>query len=142
MKKINKNIKPIVLYIIFGIFTTFINLISYYALILTILDSKNTFQLQIANIISWILSVFFAYITNKKYVFNNKNKITIKEFKNFMFGRIATLIIDMIIMFIFVSLLGFNNKIIKIISQIIVILINYIISKCLVFNSKSKKNKQ
>ena len=130
------------MYIIFGIFTTFINLISYYALILTILDSKNTFQLQIANIISWILSVFFAYITNKKYVFNNKNKITIKEFKNFMFGRIATLIIDMIIMFIFVSLLGFNNKIIKIISQIIVILINYIISKCLVFNLKSKKNKQ
>lgn len=128
-----KNQKEIINYLIFGILTTIINLITYYILVFTILNSNNQIELQIANIIAWITSVSFAYITNKKYVFNSTNNKTIKEIISFYLSRLSTLILDMLLMFIFVSYLNFNDKIIKIIVATIIIILNYIISKFLVF---------
>ena len=132
----NKN-KEIINYLIVGGLTTLVSLISYYLLTLTILDPNNAITLQIANIISWILSVAFAYITNRKYVFESKNNNIKKELSKFVTSRITTLIIDMALMALFVTILKFNDKIIKIIVQIIIIVLNYIISKIFVF----KENK-
>ena len=136
MLNLYKKYKEIINYIIFGILTTLISLLTYYILTNTILNPYNQKELQIANTISWIISVTFAYITNKLYVFNNKNKINIKEITKFYTSRLTTLLIDIILMHIFVIKLNFNDKIIKLINQIIVIILNYIISKLLIF----KKN--
>lgn len=130
---IYKKYKEIINYLIFGILTTIINLLVYYILTLTILNPQNAFFLQIANIISWIVSVVFAYITNRKYVFESKNKDISKEFSGFVGSRIITLIMDMLIMFIGVTIFNGNDKIFKIISQVLVIISNYLFSKILVF---------
>ena len=93
-------------------------------------------ELQIANVLSWVISVLFAYFTNKKYVFLSNNEDFFKEGIRFFGSRILTLLMDMLIMYVGVSILGRNDKIIKIISQIIVIVSNYLFSKLIVFNKK------
>lgn len=130
--------KEIINYLIFGILTTIISLITYYLLILTILNPNNPIELQISNIISWIFSVTFAYITNKKYVFNSKKTNIKKEILKFYSSRLSTLFIDIILMFIFVTILKLNDKIIKLIVSIIIITLNYILSKLIVFKKRTK----
>ena len=127
----------IISYLIFGFLNTIVNLVIYYGLTKTCLNPQNSIELQCANIISWIISVAFAYITNKHFVFHSKNK-GLKEIISFFAARVLTLIVDMMIMFVFVSLLHFDDDFIKIISQVIVIVLNYIISKLVVF--KEVKN--
>lgn len=136
IKNIYSKYKEIINYLIFGILTTIVSLITYYLLVLTILNPFKPLELQIANILSWITCVTFAYITNRKYVFNSNDKNIIKEGLKFYSSRLTTLFIDMILMFIFVSKLNFNDKLIKIIVQIIIIILNYIISKLIVFKNK------
>lgn len=136
MIKLYKKYKEIINYLIFGILTTVVSLVTYYLLVFTILNPNNPLELQIANIISWITCVTFAYITNRIYVFNSKNKNILKEIIKFYSSRLTTLLIDMLIMFIFVTKLEFNDKIIKIIVQVIIIILNYILSKILVFKHK------
>ena len=138
IKSIYLKHKEIIKYIIFGILTTIVNLITYYLLVLTVLNPNKPVELQITNIISWIISVTFAYITNRIYVFNSKNN-KIKELLTFYSSRLTTLFIDMMLMFILVTKLNLNDKIIKIIVSIIIIILNYIISKLFVFR-KTKEN--
>ena len=116
--------------------TTVISLATYYICVYTFLNPNNSFQLQIANIISWIVGVAFAYITNRKFVFESKNQEKIKEAGKFIMSRITTLLIDMFIMFLGVTILKLNDKIIKLVSQVLVIVMNYVLSKIIVF----KKN--
>ena len=133
MKEIIKRNREIISYLIIGVLTTIVSLISYYLLTITILSPNNPLELTIANIISWIISVLFAYITNRKYVFQSKDKNILKEASKFTISRVTTLLIDILLMFIFVSILHFNDKIIKLLVQIIIIILNYIFSKLLVF---------
>ncbi len=141
MTKIYKKYEELINYLIIGILTTVVSLATYYLLTLTILDAENKVYLQIANIISWLASVTFAYFTNRKYVFKVKNKSNIKECLNFYISRISTLLIDMIIMYIFVSILKFDNKIVKLIAQVVIIILNYILSKFIVFKSSKEVEK-
>lgn len=136
IKKIYNKYKEIINYLIFGLLTTVVSLLTYYILVLTILNPSNPLEIQIANIISWITCVTFAYITNKKYVFEPTNKKITKEIFEFYSSRILSLLIDMSFMFIFVSTLHLNDKIIKIIIQIIIIIINYILSKLIIFKKE------
>ena len=139
IKKLYLKYKEIINYLIFGVLTTIVSLLTYYLLVLTILNPNNPIELQIANIISWITCVTFAYITNRKYVFNSKDKNITKEIIKFYSSRLTTLFLDMIIMYIFVTKLQFNDKIIKIIAQILIIILNYILSKLLVFTIKKEE---
>ena len=125
--------KEVILYIVFGVLTTVVSLVTYYICVGTFLNAENAIQLQIANIIAWIVSVAFAYITNRKFVFESTNKNKLGEATKFVTSRIATLLIDMLIMFLGVTLLKFNDGIIKLISQVIVIVANYVFSKIFVF---------
>ena len=125
--------REVINYLIFGFLTTVISLLVYYILVFTIIDPHNPILLQVANIISWIVGVIFAYVTNRRYVFNSKNQNKVKEASKFVIARIITLIMDMLIMFIGVTILKYNDKIIKIISQILVIVSNYLFSKIIVF---------
>ena len=93
-------------------------------------------ELQAANIISWIAAVTFAYFTNRIFVFESKNRNMIREAGSFFLSRISTLLMDMAIMFVAVTLLGMNDKIAKLIVQVIVTIANYVISKFFVFQKK------
>ena len=140
IKELYLKYKEIINYLIFGVLTTIVSLVTYYICVFTFLDPDNAIQLQIANVISWIISVAFAYITNRKFVFESKEKNKIKEASKFVTSRIATLLMDMAIMYVGVTVLRFNDKIMKLISQVVVIVMNYILSKILVFK-KEKNNK-
>lgn len=125
--------KEVILYVVFGVLTTIVSLVTYYICVGTFLNAENAIQLQIANIIAWIISVAFAYITNRKFVFESTNKNKLGEATKFVTSRIATLLMDMFIMFLGVTLLKLNDGIIKIISQVLVIVANYVFSKIFVF---------
>lgn len=128
-----KKYKEIINYLVVGFLTTAISLAVYYISVFTFLNPENFVQLQSANIISWIAGVIFAYFTNRKYVFESKNDNKIQEATKFVSSRITTLVLDMFVMWLGVTLLHFNDKIIKIISQFLVIIGNYILSKLFVF---------
>ena len=132
MIKLLKKYAEVIKYLIIGVLTTVLNMIFFYALTYFLLDGNDAMQLQIANIISWIGSVTFAYITNRKIVFNSTNGV-FKESAKFYSSRLLTLFLDMGIMFLFVTCWSFNYKIIKVISNILVIIGNYVISKLIVF---------
>lgn len=134
-----KKNREVVMYLVFGALTTLVSIATYYLCTSLLFNSENAVNIQISNVISWIASVTFAYITNKKYVFNSKNSVK-GEIVKFFSARIGTLIIDMVIMFVFVSVLKFNDMIVKIFVQIVVVIANYVLSKLLVF--KEAKNEK
>lgn len=119
-------------YLIFGVLTTFVNLIVY--ALCTKLFSINY---MISNIIAWILSVLFAYITNKKYVFKSKcdsnKKVVYEIFQFFKYRILSFIICDMLLLCLFVELLNMNDMIAKVIIQVVVIVLNYLFSKLFVF---------
>lgn len=125
--------KEALLYLFFGVCTTLVNLVTKWILLLTVIDSSNAIQLQAAIIISWIVSVLFAYVTNRKYVFESKSKSIFKEISSFFGSRVLTLVLEMVIMYIFVTALNFNVYLFTIISQVLVIVLNYVFSKLFVF---------
>ena len=137
MFKLYKKYEEIINYLIIGVLTTLVSLLVYYGLTYTIFNANNALELQITNIISWIVAVTFAYFANRSFVFKRKNKINFKEISSFYLSRVTTLLVDMLLMYIFVSKLNYNDKITKPVVQIIVIVLNYIFSKFIVFkNSK------
>lgn len=133
MINLYKKYTEIINYLVIGALTTIISLLTYYACVYTIFNPNNWLLLQCANIISWIISVTFAYITNRKFVFKSKNPDIKKEGLKFYGARVVTLVLDMLFMYITVTLMGLNDKIMKIIANLIVIILNYIISKIYVF---------
>ena len=140
MKKIMivyKKYEEIINYIIVGGFTTFVSLATYYISVLTFLNPNNPFQLQVANVVSWICAVTFAYFANKKFVFKNNSENLSSAIKFFL-SRVSTLLIDMASMYVFVSLLNINDNISKILFQFLVLILNYIFSKFIVFKEKKR----
>lgn len=132
--KIYQKYKEIILYIFFGGITTFINIVSYY-LFYNILNVSNV----ISNIIAWFLSVIFAFVTNKIWVFNSKSwkiKTTIKELVSFISVRLLTGVFDTVVMYLGVDVFKFNSLIMKIVSNLIVLISNYIGSKLFIFKKK------
>lgn len=134
MIKIIKEHKAFLLYAIFGVLTTIINT-AVYQLFYAVLNFTNVSS----NIIAWILAVSFAYITNRKFVFeskNNEKKALIAELTSFFACRLATGVLDIAIMFVAVDLLSLNSLAMKLISNVVVILINYIASKLIIFKKR------
>ena len=134
LKKLYKKYKELVNYLIVGVLTTVVSLGVYYGCVLTFLDPETPWQLQAANVISWIAAVTFAYFTNRKYVFESKNENKLKEAAAFYGSRITTLLMDMVCMFLMVTVAGMSDKLAKLIVQVIVTAANYILSKFFVFH--------
>ena len=122
--------KALILYGLFGVATTIINVVSY-ALLLFV-----GINVQIAVVVSWLLAVIVAYFTNRVWVFNS-GAVTklelLREFISFMLARLATLVVEMVIIWFGVQLLNQDPIVWKIIDNIVVIILNYIISKLIVF---------
>ena len=140
IKEIYTKYKEVINYLIFGVLTTVVSLATKYLLLFTILDAENGVQLQIAVVISWIVACTFAYITNRIWVFESKSKEVIKEAIKFYASRLATLGLEMLIMFIFVTALGLNTRMWVIVwtifAQVVIVIGNYVLSKLIVFKNK------
>lgn len=126
-----KKNKEILLYLFFGGLSFLISIGSYAWLNIYLRINE-----LVANILSWIITVLFAFFTNRVWVFKSEQKgfdNFIKQMVSFFGGRVITLVIEEIILYIFITSLRFPSLLIKIIAQIIVIIMNYIISKSIVF---------
>ena len=146
MKKIiqlYKKYEEVINYLIIGGLTTLVNLIVKYALLFTVLKAENPVQLQTAVIVSWIIACLFAYITNRKIVFKSKSEKIIKEFVSFVTARLITLGMEMLIMYIFVTVLRLNSNlwvvVWSIVAQVVVVVANYVFSKLFIFKKENNE---
>lgn len=140
IKQLWEKYKHIIAYLFWGVVTTVINLA-----VFQILSSGIHWNYQLANVIAWFVSVLVAYFTNKVWVFGSHYTTVsdlLVEMLRFFFYRALTLVIDIVITFIGISVLGFKDPmgqfIVKVIDNVIVIIANYVFSKWLIF----KDNKQ
>lgn len=128
--------KEILLYLFFGGLSFIVSIGSY-----ALFDYPLGFTPLVANIFSWIFAVTFAYVTNRIWVFTDvahQAKGVIREILTFFAGRLATLGVEEVILYIGINVLGGNSMLVKVIGQIVVIVSNYFISKIIVFRSKAQ----
>ena len=124
--------KELFLYVVFGTLTTLVNLVVYFVL------EHLGVNYIISNIIAWFLSVLFAYVTNRIWVFESKSPNILKEMVLFFGGRIFSGALDTALLYVFIDLLLINNTISKIAVEIIITILNYVLSKLIVFKKKKK----
>lgn len=150
MKKLIKKYKEIILYIFFGVLTTIVNFVIYF--IMNALLGEDMYL--VSNVIAWIGAVAFAYVTNKIWVFESKSresKTLLREIGEFVSARLLSLGIEEAGLYIFVDLLKFStfsfsflrltitgDVIAKVIMQVIVVTLNYIFSKFIIFKKVKK----
>ena len=133
IKILYEKYEEIIKYIFIGGLTTVVSMVCFYVSVWTFLDGNNPLQLQVANVISWVGGVAFAYVTNRTIVFKSRNSNILKEVISFTGARVLTLLLDMGVMFLLVTVMGGNYNISKLISTVLVTVGNYFISKLLVF---------
>ncbi len=133
LKQLFNKYKEIILYVFFGGLTTVVSVGSFIAFV----ELLGIHPL-IANALSWILAVGFAYVTNRKWVFGSqtKGKSIWAEVCSFYGGRLMTLGLEEALLLIFGFWLGMNAKVVKLAAQVVVLISNYILSKFLIFRKK------
>lgn len=137
IKQLYIKYKEVINYLIFGGLTAVVSFSSYFI-------SARIIEIDevISSGISWICAVIFAYITNKLFVFESKTKGVkefLKEMTTFIFSRFLTgLLCDIVIFAVMVKILNINDIISKLTTQVLVVVLNYIISKILIFKKKNK----
>lgn len=150
IKRIFEKYKEIITYIIFGVLTTLVNFGAFW--IFTRIFGEKLYLIN--NAAAWFISVLFAYVTNKLFVFESKSlapKILIKEFLEFLAARIFSFAIEEGGIWLFVDILNFNKYsldvfgfnitgqiIAKLILAVVVVITNYVFSKFIIFAKKSK----
>ncbi len=130
--------KEIINYLIFGVLSTVVNFASYFIF-------AKLFHIDevVSSGLSWFCAVLFAYITNKIFVFESKTK-TVKEFIKEMMSFFACRVLSGILcdvgtFALMVKVLNINDVIAKIVTQIMVVILNYVLSKLVIFKKKSEK---
>lgn len=132
-----RNKKEAINYIIFGVLTTVLSWFTCFALAYTIADITVPAINTAVNVAGWVVGVSFAYVTNRKYVFESKNDNVAKELFRFVCSRLSTLVLDIVVMYIGVNAIVLPYAPCKIFSGILVIVVNYILSKLVVFRKNS-----
>ena len=164
-RELYKKHKPMVLYILFGVGTTIISLGSYALLRIFFPDAESAprwiswiykitaiFNIESNTLFpvlaSWILANLFSFFMTRVYVFDSQARSfgrVMLELAKFFASRIATLLVDMLVMFLLVDLPGLHGGLYefcaKIFSNIIVLVLNFILSKIFVFRKKNPKKK-
>ena len=129
-----KKYEEIISYLFFGGLTTLVNYAVY-------LPCYNWLYLSgaLSNVIAWVAAVAFAYLTNKPFVFKSHDwsmKVVLPELAKFVGCRVGSGLVETAIIFVTVDLLGWNGNVIKLITSILVVVLNYVASKLLVFRKK------
>ncbi len=132
--KINvEKYKDVIPYLFFGVCTTLVNVITYW-----VCAHPLGINTMVSTIVAWILAVLFAYVTNRKWVFHSEAKTKkeiVKEMVSFFGCRLATGVVDWGCMFVFVQILRWNDVIIKFVANLLVIILNYVASKLVIFKN-------
>lgn len=134
MRQLLKKYKELIMYGIFGVGATLINILSY-----QFFSGVIGIQYMISNALAWVLAFVFAFLTNKLFVFESKSwsgSTAIQEAWNFFFARAATGVLDMVLMWLLIGVLSVNELLSKIFVNVLVIIINYIASKFWIFSKK------
>ena len=139
MKSYLEKYAEVLRYLVVGGLTTVVSLVIFYGCVFTVLDGRNAVQLQIANIISWIGAVAFAYVTNRIFVFKSTEDKVLREICSFVLSRVVTLLTDMGTMFLLATILRLDHNLSKLFSMVLVMVGNYVISKLFVFKKRNKK---
>lgn len=135
MKELIQKYKHLIAYLFFGVMTTVINIAAYY------LFSRFVFvdSIVISNVLAWVLAVTFAYVSNRRYVFESEAHTRaqlLREVASFFASRVATLLVDVALMELLVNILAWNDMVAKLISNVVVVVLNYVLSKLVVFREK------
>ena len=117
-----KKYKEMILYLIFGGLTTLINILVY-----ELFSKAFDVQYLVSNGIAWVIAVLFAFVTNRLYVFESRSRVS------FIGARLFTGLLDMLLMYIFIDLVHWNDTLVKIGANVVVIVLNYIFSKLWIF---------
>ena len=126
--------KSQILYLFFGGCTTLVN-VAVYGLCAHMANLSTTLSIVIA----WVASVLFAYLTNRTWVFDSQAHTAeeiLREIGSFFLGRSATGVLDLAIMYVCVDRLGLPDMPVKLLSNVVVIVLNYVISKLIIFSKK------
>lgn len=137
MAKLWQKYKSVFFYAVFGVLTTVINVVAY-TLCFQIAGIPNV----PSNIIAWAAAVAFAFVTNKLWVFNSKSMeigVLLSELWKFVSCRLTTGVLDVVIMFVGVDLLSGPPTFIKIGSNVLVIVLNYVFSKLIIFKNSAPR---
>ena len=129
--------KDVIPYVFWGVMTTLVNIASYW-----LCNRVFKWAIMPSTIIAQLLSIIFAYLTNRKWVFHSQASTFeeyVHEIASFFAARIGTALLDMAIMFIFAKQMHLNSMIIKILANVVVVVVNYVASKCWIFKSKDDK---
>lgn len=124
-------------YLFFGVLTTLCNYAAYYALTRWLL-----LGMEAGNAVAWLISVLFAFITNKRFVFQSKSwapRVALPELGGFFAARALSLLLDTALLILMVRYLHMNDLIAKIPANILVIVFNYVASKWLIFRKRDKR---
>lgn len=121
-------------YLVFGVLTTVVNYVIY-------LPCYNLlgYSAAVSNLIAWVAAVAFAYLTNKPFVFRSHDwsaKTVIPELTKFVSCRVASGAAESVILLLTVDILHWNGNVWKLITSVLVVVLNYIGSKLLVFRKK------
>lgn len=131
IKAIYKKYKELISYGFWGAMTTLVNYVVFFVCLRLL-----NINYLISNVVSWVFAVMFAYITNKVFVFNSKNWSPGK-LKNeailFFIGRLLSLVVETVMLYVLVDGLSFSSEIMKVFTNLVVIVINYFISKFMIF---------
>lgn len=134
IKELLKRYSDIIPYGFFGVCTTIVNMGVYW-----LCAHPAKMAVLPSTLIAWFMAVLFAYLTNRKWVFHStastRQEIR-KEIVSFYSCRIATGVVDWVMMFVLVDLLHFNDMVIKIVANVVVIILNYVASKLVIFKKK------
>ncbi|MBQ8304576.1 MAG: GtrA family protein [Clostridia bacterium] len=131
IKTVLKKYKELILYGFWGVMTTLVNYVVYFVCLRFL-----SINYLISNVVSWICAVTFAYITNKIFVFNSKDWSPGKikgEVIQFFLGRLLSLVVETVMLYVLVDGLSFSSEIMKVLTNLVVIAINYFISKFMIF---------
>ena len=128
-----KKNREVLLYLFFGAVTTAVSWVSFYLFHYTLAIDELT-----SNLLSWVLSVLVAFLTNRIWVFSESAASGgfFREMLLFFGSRVATLLVEEAIIFVFVTWLALDAMLIKIIGNLVVLVLNYILSKLIVFRRK------
>ena len=135
IRNLYERYRELINYLIVGGLTTVVSFLSYWVFV-------DVFHIHymVSTVLSWIVSVTFAYVTNRKWVFESHARgagAVLKEMLGFYACRIASGIMEMGMMYVGVDLLHINDKGVKLAANVIVIIANYVLSKLIVFRKKS-----
>ena len=125
--------KEAINYIFFGVLTTGVNWI-----VFQFFNALLSLNWGIANVIAWICSVIFAYITNRKYVFQSVSQQVVREFWLFVQFRLLSLLMEMLLMFVMIEILSASAFFSKVVAAVIVVTSNYFFGKVIIFKERKK----